>query len=99
MTFDEVIEKHRALRGAVQLRVTAGPDATPEGLDAALAEIWRKLDIYNAFSREEQLEAQLARMHGKLEAIDRMARRGDTDRSSPRPTWSWRSTSKMTRTG
>lgn len=43
-----------------------------------MAEIWRKLDIYNAFSREEQLEAQLARMHGKLEAIDRMARRGDT---------------------
>jgi hypothetical protein len=65
-TFDEVIEAHREEIGATRVRVMLGPEATPDGLASALAELRRTGAVYTSFSELERERAKVHRLHGVL---------------------------------
>jgi hypothetical protein len=68
-TFDEVIEAHRQAIGASQLRVTIGPDATPDGLSAALEGLRRTGAVYASFTELEREQAKVHRLRGILRKV------------------------------
>lgn len=73
----DVIEAHRLAVGAESVHVTLGDGATAEGLARSFDEVRAQTSLLNAFSAEERLEAQVARLRKLLRKIDRMARGGD----------------------
>ena len=60
-TIAGVIEAHRVAVGASEVRVTLGPDATPEALATALAKLQEQTAAYDAFTEAEKLQERLAR--------------------------------------
>lgn len=71
--FDEVIAKHKVLLGAKDMHVTLGDEATPENLDISLTDLGNSIQAYAAFSAEERLLAQIARLEGILETVNQIA--------------------------
>lgn len=63
-TFDEVMEAHRQAIGADQVRVSLGPDATPEGLAAALEGLRQTGTVYASFTELEREQAKVHRLRG-----------------------------------
>jgi hypothetical protein len=68
-TFDEVIEAHRQAIGASQVRVTLGPEATPDGLAAALEGLRRTGAVYVSFTELERERAKVHRLRGVLRNV------------------------------
>lgn len=73
-TFEDVIEKHRLLRGASQLRVTLGPGATPDTLDEELHKLNIKTDEYGSYTDLERTQAQVARQRAIFARICTLTR-------------------------
>lgn len=61
-TIEDVIEEQRILMGASELRVTLGPDATPDSLSEVLNALRERTELYNAFTPLEQKEAEVFRL-------------------------------------
>ena len=68
-TFDEVIEAHRQAIGASQVRVSLGPEATPDGLAASLEALRLTGAIYASFSELEREQAKVHRLRGVLRKV------------------------------
>jgi len=68
-TFDEVIEAHRQEIGASQVRVSLGPEATPEGLATALEGLRRTGAVYASFTEVERERAKVHRLRGVLRKV------------------------------
>lgn len=71
-TFDEVIEAHRQAIGALQVRVSLGPEATPEGLTAALEGLRRTGAVCASFTEVERERAKVHRLRGVLGEVSRL---------------------------
>ena len=71
-TFDEVIEAHRRAIGATQVRVSLGPEATPDGLASALEGLRRTGALYASFTELEREQAKVHRLRGVLSQISRL---------------------------
>ncbi|WP_027234304.1 hypothetical protein [Leisingera caerulea] len=80
MTLTDVINKHRAARGADQLRATLGPEATPEALDRDLTRLFSDVNAWAAYRPEEIEAAKVARLRSLLGEISTLAAKGDTSR-------------------
>ncbi len=68
-TFDEVIEAHRQAIGAAQVRVSLGPEATPDGLAAALEGLRRTGAVYASFTELEREQAKVYRLRDVLRQV------------------------------
>lgn len=68
-TFDEVVEAHRRAIGASQVRVSLGPEATPDGVAAALEGLRRTGAVYAGFSELERERAKVHRLRGVLRKV------------------------------
>jgi hypothetical protein len=68
-TIADVIEAHRQELKATHLSVTLGPDATPEGLDAALKDINRRSAAWAAYSELEREQAKVHRLRQVLRQV------------------------------
>lgn len=68
-TFDEVIEAHRQAIGAAQVRVSLGPEATPDGLAAALEGLRRTGAVYASFTELEREQAKVHRLRDVLRRV------------------------------
>lgn len=68
-TFDEVIETHRQEMGASEVRVSLGPEATPDGLATALYGLRRTVSVYEGFTEVERERAKVHRLHGVLRKV------------------------------
>lgn len=77
MTFDDVIEEHRQAMGASSIHVSLGPEATPEGLQAVLAGLKAKGELYGSFSEAERRAAEVHRLRGLIDEISKTARNPD----------------------
>ncbi|PTX52623.1 hypothetical protein IQ03_03948 [Gemmobacter caeni] len=71
-TFDEVIEAHRQAIGAAQVRVSLGPEATPDGLAAALEGLRRTGAVYASFTELEREQAKVYRLSDVLRRVSRL---------------------------
>ena len=71
-TFDEVIEAHRQAIGALQVRVSLGPEATPDGLAAALEGLRRTGAVYASFTELEREQAKVHRLRDVLRQVSRL---------------------------
>lgn len=71
-TFDEVIEAHRQAIGAAQVRVSLGPEATPDGLAAALEGLRRTGAVYASFTELEREQAKVHRLRDVLRQVSRL---------------------------
>ena len=78
-TMDDVIEAHRQAIGAERVHVSLRSEATPENVARGLAEFQVKIDLFNAFRREEQLEAQVERLRQLIHEVADLGRRGETE--------------------
>lgn len=68
-TFDEVIEAHRQTIGASQVRVSLDPEATPDGLAAALEGLRQTSAVYASFTELECERAKVHRLRGVLRKV------------------------------
>ena len=80
MTFDDVLEEHRRSIGAEKVHVTLGPDATPERLRGALADLRARSEAYGSFTEAERLAAEVARLRKLVSRLGDLA--GDTRRGA-----------------
>ena len=71
-TFDEVIEAHRQAIGSAQVRVSLGPEATPDGLAAALEGLRQTGAVYASFTELEREQAKVHRLRGVLRQVSRL---------------------------
>lgn len=71
-SFAEVIEDHRLAIGASQVRVSLGPEATPDGLAAALEGLRRTGSVYASFTEVERERAKVHRLRGVLGEVSRL---------------------------
>lgn len=71
-TFDEIIEAHRQAIGAAQVRVSLGPEATPDGLAAALEGLRRTGVVYASFTELEREQAKVHRLRDVLRQVSRL---------------------------
>jgi len=69
-TFDDVIEAHRQAIGAYRVGVTLGPDATPDGLAAALDGLRRTGAVYESFTELERERAKVHRLRSVLRQVN-----------------------------
>jgi hypothetical protein len=75
-TIDDVIEEHRVLVGAEEVRVTLCPGATAENLATELAFAREASRVYNSFTDLEKAEATIARFRAKFGRIRNLTSRG-----------------------
>jgi hypothetical protein len=68
-TFDEVIEAHRQAICATQVRVSLGPEATPDGLATELQGLRRIGALYTSFTELERERAKVHRLRGVLRQV------------------------------
>jgi len=79
-TFDDIIEEHRQAVGAESVRVTLGPEATPEGVRDAFENIRRSRERFESFTELERKQAHVARLKGAMRrALKHTQRRIDVD--------------------
>ena len=71
-SFAEVIEGHRLAIGASQVRVSLGPEATPDGLAASLEALRLTGAIYASFTELEREQAKVHRLRGVLGEVSRL---------------------------
>ncbi|HDZ51560.1 hypothetical protein LCGC14_0111360 [marine sediment metagenome] len=74
-TIADVIEEHRLLVGADEVRLPLGPEATAENLEAELARLREASHVYNSFTGLEQAEAKIARFREKFRRIRKLTQR------------------------
>lgn len=74
--YDDVLEKHRLLRGAEQMSVTIDGNPTPEELDAELTALDAVMDEYESFSETERLHATLNTCKNKVRGLRKLAEAG-----------------------
>lgn len=71
-SFDDVIEAHRLKIGGSKVRVSIGPDATPDGLAAELEKIRLKSAAYASFTELEREQAKVIRLRRTLSRVCRL---------------------------
>lgn len=73
MTFEDVINEQKELRGLKDLHVSLGFEATPEGLRDEFRKLNAKVDEYTSFSEFEREQAKNVRLHALINKLAKLS--------------------------